>query len=221
MLALLIPGVGMGGGQAAVLVEVPDVVGETEAAGTLELETALFVVSVTTAYSASVAAGLIVSQDPVGGSFASEGSTVEIVVSLGPEPVADEPVGGHYWPSPADQKKKRKDHRPELDEKRVREKQELRDLIARAAGLLDAAEEAESAVEPIRSAPRPEYRSQVAALRVELDKLSAEALDPEPVNLELHAQAVERIVAMATDDLVIRVAGMLEDLIQEIADDAT
>jgi len=65
-------------------VEVPDVVGETEAAGTIELETALFVVSVVTAYSPSIAAGLIISQSPTGGSFADEGSTVTITVSLGP-----------------------------------------------------------------------------------------------------------------------------------------
>jgi hypothetical protein len=83
MLTLLVHGVGMGAGQAAVLVEVPDVVGETQAAGTTTLETALFVVSVTTDYSSSVAAGLIISQSPVGGSFAAQGSTVGIVVSLG------------------------------------------------------------------------------------------------------------------------------------------
>jgi hypothetical protein len=75
-------------------VEVPDVVGELEADGTTTLETALFVVSVSTEYSASVAAGLIISQDPVGGSFAASGSTVAIVVSLGPEPVAEQSQGG-------------------------------------------------------------------------------------------------------------------------------
>jgi hypothetical protein len=86
MLTLLVHGVGMGAGQAAVLVEVPDVVGETQAAGTTTLETALFVVSVATAYSPTIAAGLIISQAPIGGSFAAEGSTVTITVSLGAEP---------------------------------------------------------------------------------------------------------------------------------------
>src|SRR5688572_30114513 len=81
----------MGAGTAVVLVEVPDVLGETQAAGTTELETALFVVSVTTAYSPSVAAGLIISQDPEGGEFAAEGSTVAIVVSLGPSSGAGRP----------------------------------------------------------------------------------------------------------------------------------
>src|SRR5688572_26932117 len=85
MLALLIPGVGMGGGQAAELVEVPDVVGETQAAGTTTLEGVGFVVSVSTAYSAGVAVGLIISQSPEGGEFAASGSTVAIVVSLGPQ----------------------------------------------------------------------------------------------------------------------------------------
>lgn len=75
--------------------EVPDVVGETQAAGTTELEAAGFVVSVSTDYSDSVAVGLIISQDPAGGTFAASGSTVEIVVSLGPEPVvsAERPAG--------------------------------------------------------------------------------------------------------------------------------
>jgi hypothetical protein len=85
MLALLIPGLGMGAGTAPVLVEVPDVVGETQAAGTTTLEGEGFVVSVSTAFSASVAAGLIISQDPEGGEFAASGSTVAIVVSLGPQ----------------------------------------------------------------------------------------------------------------------------------------
>jgi hypothetical protein len=77
-----------------VVVEVPDVVGETEAAGTTELEAVLFVVSVSYSYSSSVAEGLIISQDPIGGTFANEGSTVSIVVSLGPEPADDEVAGG-------------------------------------------------------------------------------------------------------------------------------
>ncbi len=91
MLALLIPGVGMGGGTAVVPVEVPDVVGDLQADGTTELETALFVVAVATAYSSSIAAGLIISQDPVGGSFANPGSTVTITVSLGPQTAGGKP----------------------------------------------------------------------------------------------------------------------------------
>jgi hypothetical protein len=82
--------------EGADVVEVPDVTGETQAAGTTELETALFVVAVETAYSDSVAVGLIISQDPTGGSFAAEGSTVTITVSLGPEPVSDQPTGGGW-----------------------------------------------------------------------------------------------------------------------------
>jgi hypothetical protein len=78
----------------ASLVEVPDVVGETQAAGTLELETALFDVAVTTAYSPTVAIGLIISQSPAGGEDAPEGATVTITVSLGPEPVRATPEGG-------------------------------------------------------------------------------------------------------------------------------
>lgn len=68
---------------AASLVTVPDVVGDVQVSGTLELEAAGFVVAVTFAYSSSVQAGLIISQDPSGGSEAALGSTVTITVSLG------------------------------------------------------------------------------------------------------------------------------------------
>jgi hypothetical protein len=81
-------------------VQVPDVVGETQAQATTDLQSPGFVVSVTTAYSSSVAAGLVISQSPTAGSFAAFGSTVTIVVSLGdapvPPPVDTGAAGG--WP---------------------------------------------------------------------------------------------------------------------------
>jgi hypothetical protein len=121
-------------------VEVPDVVGDTQAAGTLELETALFVVSVTTAYSPSVALGLIISQDPIGGTFAASGSTVEIVVSLGPEPVvvppsaAEESSGGWAFHNAYDlelrRRRKRKKEQEELEAETERIEDELDRNIA-------------------------------------------------------------------------------------------
>jgi hypothetical protein len=71
------------------LVTVPDVVGESQAAGTSTLEGAGFFVSVQNAYSGSVASGDIISQLPTGGSSAESGSTVTIVVSIGAAPVFD------------------------------------------------------------------------------------------------------------------------------------
>src|SRR5687767_4565893 len=132
MLALLIPGVGMGAGQAAVLVEVPDVVGETQAAGTTELETALFVVSVTTAYSPSVAVGLIISQDPEGGQFASEGSTVTITVSLGPEPVSEETSGGWQFLIDYELERRRRREREKRQQALEAETDEIQDDLDRA-----------------------------------------------------------------------------------------
>jgi hypothetical protein len=76
-------------------IEVPDVVGDDEAPGTLELEGAGFAVSVLTEYSSLVAVGVIISQSPAGGEFALPGSTVTITVSLGEAP-AD--LGGGYNP---------------------------------------------------------------------------------------------------------------------------
>lgn len=69
--------------QDAAPVEVPDVVGLAQADATTTLEGAGFVVAVTTATSSTVAAGLVISQAPAGGAFATEGSTVTIVVSTG------------------------------------------------------------------------------------------------------------------------------------------
>lgn len=67
-------------------VTVPDVVGQTQAAGTSALQAVLFVVAVQTAYSSVVPAGLIISQVPVGGVDYPQGGTVTITVSLGEAP---------------------------------------------------------------------------------------------------------------------------------------
>ena len=64
---------------------VPDVVGSTEAAAETAIVGATLVPNTSgTAYSASVPAGSVVSQSPSGGSSVDEGSTVNIVISLGP-----------------------------------------------------------------------------------------------------------------------------------------
>jgi len=199
-------GHGYSGISVAAPVEVPDVVGETEAAGTIELETALFVVSVATAYSPSIAAGLIISQSPTGGSFAAEGSTVTITVSLGPEPVSAEPVGGHYWPT---KPRKSKDYRSELDEKRLKERQELRELIERAAGLIEEAEEVAPAAQVV------ELKQELRTLAAQVDAPSEEpAFDP----VAMQAR-VDELIAKSVDDIVDRIADLLTELIQEIAED--
>lgn len=84
---------------ASAPVTVPDVVGQTQAAGTATLEGDGFVVSVATAYSNVVAAGLIISQVPAGGGSAVSGSTVTITVSLGDAPSTESNAGGWepFW----------------------------------------------------------------------------------------------------------------------------
>lgn len=62
---------------------VPDVVGDSQAAGISAIEGAGFVASVVTASSGVVPAGDIISQDPIAGTIALLGSTVTITVSLG------------------------------------------------------------------------------------------------------------------------------------------
>lgn len=115
-------------------VTVPDVVGETQAAGTATLEGDGFVVAVETAYSSVVAAGLIISQSPIGGSSAAPGSTVTITVSLGDAPVADaQPSGG--WPG-FDHEWWRWQRRKKELEEAEEEVEEIADEIDRNIGLL-------------------------------------------------------------------------------------
>lgn len=82
------------GNGAVAPIEVPNVANELQADGTTTLEGEGFVVAVATAYSSTVPAGTIISQDPVGGSFALPGSTVTITVSLGEAPPVEEGGGG-------------------------------------------------------------------------------------------------------------------------------
>ena len=129
MLGLLIPALHMGAGASPV--EIPDVVGETQAAGTTELETAGFVVAVATAYSSSVAAGLIISQDPVGGTFAYAGSTVTITVSLGAEPQSEDAAGGwEFWAAAERHRRERERRRKRLQEIEA-ETQDIQDALDR------------------------------------------------------------------------------------------
>ena len=67
---------------------VPNVVNQTQAQATTNLTNALFSVMVATANSPTVLAGRVISQNPAGGQPATVGSTVGIVVSLGPLLVA-------------------------------------------------------------------------------------------------------------------------------------
>jgi hypothetical protein len=70
----------------AVDVTVPDVVGLAEAAAVAAIEDVGLVASETFENSDTVAAGDVISQTPAGGTVIAEGSTVNLVVSLGPVP---------------------------------------------------------------------------------------------------------------------------------------
>jgi len=74
---------------------VPDVTGLTTAAAEAALvEVGLVLGEVTEAYSATVAAGLVLSQEPVADTEVDEGSAVDVVVSKGKEPVTPTGVLG-------------------------------------------------------------------------------------------------------------------------------
>lgn len=87
MLALLIPGVGMGGGGVATAT-VPAIVGETQAQADADIVAAGFVAALDSSlYSPTVAAGLVISQYPGPGTTHDLASTVSYVLSLGPKPL--------------------------------------------------------------------------------------------------------------------------------------
>ena len=72
---------------------VPDVTGQTQAdANTAITDAGLIVGTVTNDYNDTVAAGLVISQDPAGGTAAAGGSAVDLVISLG-QPVVPDVVG--------------------------------------------------------------------------------------------------------------------------------
>jgi hypothetical protein len=73
------------------LVQIPNVVGETQAQATTDLQNAGFVVAVQTATSATVAVGLVISEQPTDAEL--PGTTVTITVSLGPKVAAEVPAG--------------------------------------------------------------------------------------------------------------------------------
>jgi hypothetical protein len=69
------------------VVLVPTVVGQTQSAAQSMITSALLVVgTITQAYSDTVAAGRVISQNPVGGSTAVVGSAVNLTISQGPAP---------------------------------------------------------------------------------------------------------------------------------------
>lgn len=72
---------------SVVFVTVPNVVGETDTQATTDIAAQGLITSITTAYSATIALGIVISQDPAGGASVGSGSIVTILVSLGPQPI--------------------------------------------------------------------------------------------------------------------------------------
>lgn len=144
MLLLLQQNLGFAWGQVA-QVTVPDVVGETQAAGTATLEGDGFVVAVETAYSSLVAVGVIISQVPAGGASAASGSLVTITVSLGeaPAPVQQDASGG-FWPEYDRHAAERRRRKREQDEREA-EAERIQDELDRQIAQLMREQEAKDA----------------------------------------------------------------------------
>jgi hypothetical protein len=170
---------------ADALVEVPDVVGETKAAGTVTLEGDGFVVAVSEEYSSSIPAGIIISQSPTAGTQTFSGTVVRIVVSLG------ERSDG------AGSNKKRRRYYVEVDGQafEVDSAQQASRILERARELaVEAAQEAAKKVE-VKAAratkPRP--------IKLQAPKISASPelkLDLAPIRQEI-AQIYDSAAALA------------------------
>jgi hypothetical protein len=105
--------------EAGVLV--PNVVGQSQASATTELEGDGFVVAVSTAHSSIVPAGDVISQSPAAGLEVPAGSTVTITVSLGEAatPPVQENAGGGFlmrFESGLDRRRKRQQELEEAEE---------------------------------------------------------------------------------------------------------
>jgi hypothetical protein len=153
-------------GDAPVLVTVPDVVGQSQASGTAELEADLFVVAVATANSSTVAAGNIISQNPLAGASASQGSTVTITVSLGDASVS----GGFY-----------EDFHPILTRGRKRLRERLEEIEEEAEQIPDKVEREIATLIKVQDAKSDEV-AELARLQALADRYAAPGVDvPRPV----------------------------------------
>lgn len=191
------------------LATVPDVVGETQAQATTDIQAVGFVVAVATDYSSSVAAGIVISQSPTGGSSAIVGSTVTITVSLGAR--ADTGAG-------ASQRKRRR-YYVEIDGQAfpVADAAEASQLLQRARAIAERQAEAQSekAVKVLtrkRKVPRvridapvvatsPELKDDLAPLIADIQRLYAQAA----VNAELRLRLaqIEKNEQDDEDDLLL------------------
>lgn len=190
----------MGGGTGAASVEVPDVVGETQAAGTSDLEGAGLVVAVETANSSVVPAGTIISQSPAGGTLVASGSTVTITVSLGD---AQTSGGGYLFQNlyDAEQRRRRAERkrRRELEEETERIESRVDREIARVERQIERDRERDAELERLR------------AISAELDAAQAEEAYGERVAAALERavrqgnraalEALDRQLQVANDEL--------------------
>lgn len=169
-------GTSWGAAWDAELVEVPSVVGETEASATSSLEGDGFVVAVETAYSNVVEAGLVISQVPAGGEFANSGSTVVITVSRGPKPEEDEsPTGGwlfmNMYEAELQRRRREKEEREELE----RLTEGIEDALDRSIARLLREQEAKDAkrAEMERLAKLAKQNADIQAARAYSERVAA------------------------------------------------
>lgn len=197
------------------LTSVPNVVGETQAQGTTDITSVGLTVSVVTAYSSTVAAGLIISQNPAGGSQVSPGSDVQITVSLGdqPAPPVQASSGGgflyEYERSQALRARRRRER-----EEREAEAQRIADETAREIAQLlheqEAQDEERADLERLRELARVHRQAQATELtervrrafaRVLLqeNRSALEALDRE-LQRQLEEEEIAALMLLLNDE---------------------
>lgn len=134
----------------------------------------------------------------------SNAFSVEVVAA------AVEPVGGHYWPSEKDLKKKRKNYREQRDREQEAERQELRRLLEEASGLVEQVEEQE---ETEISARFAEIKTELRSIETRLER------KPSRVDTKALQMALDMAFDRFLDSVVMRLEALIEEIRQEIAED--
>jgi hypothetical protein len=173
-------------------VAVPDVddPGTSQAAAVALIEGEGLVAAVVTAYSSTIPAGEVISQDPALGTLVAPGSTVTITVSLGEAPVADQTASGGWWPDYEHVQRERRKRRAE---------REAAEAEARADAQRIADETSREIFRLLREQEAREAdRADLARLQALADKWAGKVSDlPKPVSVAvLNAQDARTVNAL-------------------------
>lgn len=200
-------------------VAVPDVddAGTSQAAAVAAIEGAGLIAQVLTAYSSTIPAGEVISQEPAAGTLVAPGSTVTITVSLGVAPVTDQPSGGWYmdWRDLQELRRRKKKRREEREKELAELAEEVAEgklsevdgEIAEFLRIQEAKDEARKERDRLRQVAQS-ARQAALSDRVREAAIAA-ALNATHKNLDRFEQALKR--HMEEEELAVLLALMMDD----------